>query len=104
MRRFPIQQMPRYFREVIWAQMGDMPMFRYMRDGLADLLRQTRQRTLEVVRALHAAGVRLHLGSDTAGLRPVYQGRAHVDDAHDGTAGSYGVTSCHAGDSPCISA
>ncbi len=70
----PVRQMPRYYHQVIWTQMGNMPMFRYMRDGLIDLLRQGRQRMLEVVRALHAAGVRLHLGTDTAGMPYVVPG------------------------------
>jgi cytosine/adenosine deaminase-related metal-dependent hydrolase len=70
----PVQRLPRYYREVLWAQMADMPMFRYMRDGLPNLLRQSLQRTLEVVRALHGAGVRLHLGTDTAGMPYVVPG------------------------------
>jgi hypothetical protein len=70
----PVQAMPRYFRDVIWAQMGTMPMFQHMRDGLPDLLRQSRQRMLEVVLALHEAGVRLHLGTDTAGMPYVVPG------------------------------
>lgn len=70
----PVQGLPRYFRDVIWAQMGAMPMFRYIGDGLPDLLRQSLARTLEVVGALHQAGVRLHLGTDTAGMPYVVPG------------------------------
>jgi hypothetical protein len=59
--------LPRQFRQGSWDRRL-MPVFRHFTDETLQLARHALERSLEVVRRLHEAGVRLHLGTDTAGM------------------------------------
>ncbi len=68
-----VRCMPRYIRDAAWSR-EHMPLFRRFSDEALRLMEQALARNLEVVRRLHAARVRLHLGTDTAGMPFVVPG------------------------------
>jgi hypothetical protein len=65
--------MPRYYRDGAWDRQR-MPLFQRFSDEALALMRQGLVRSQEIVRALRQAGVRLHLGTDTAGMPFVVPG------------------------------
>jgi hypothetical protein len=65
--------MPRYYRDGAWDR-ERMPLFQRFSDEALALMRQGLVRSQMIVVALHEAGVRLHLGTDTAGMPFVVPG------------------------------
>jgi hypothetical protein len=65
--------MPRYYRDGAWDRQR-MPLFQRFSDDALALMRRGLVRSQEIVRALRQAGVRLHLGTDTAGMPFVVPG------------------------------
>lgn len=63
-----VQYMPRYYREVAWNTRERLPHLRLMNEQVLALMRQGFERAKELVRRLHRAGVRLHLGTDAVGM------------------------------------
>jgi len=65
--------LPRYVREVAWNR-EHMPLFGRFSDETLALMTQADAQGHGVVHRLHQAGVRLHLGTDTAGMPFVVPG------------------------------
>ena len=61
------RQLPRYYRDGAWSR-EHSPLFGRFSDEALAIIGQSLDRSLEMVRRLHRAGVRLHLGTDTAGM------------------------------------
>jgi hypothetical protein len=62
-----IALLPRYYRDGIWNRKS-MPLFSRFMDDILLVMKQAMERSLEVVRRLSQAGVRIHLGTDTVGM------------------------------------
>ena len=56
--------LPRYYRDVVWNRQNGL--FRAFSGEALEVMKQGFVRGQEVVRRLHEAGVRIHLGTDTA--------------------------------------
>jgi hypothetical protein len=64
--RDPVGELlPRYYRDVVWSRQNGL--FSTFSSETLELMKQGFGRGQEVVRRLHQAGVRIHLGTDTAG-------------------------------------
>jgi hypothetical protein len=59
--------LPRYYRDGVWDRRS-MPLWQGFTDDVLKVMQQASERALEVVYRLHQAGVRLHLGTDTAAM------------------------------------
>ena len=68
-----LRLLPRYYRDGIWNR-EVVPMFNRFTDEVLALMRQAAPRAREIVGRLHEAGVRLHLGTDTAAALGVVPG------------------------------
>lgn len=79
--------LPRYYRAVAWNRQSAIPAFRTFPDKAFEIMRQGLGRIKEVVGSLYRAGVRIHLGTDTAGAPFVVPGASlheelgHIVDA-----------------------
>lgn len=62
-----VRLMPRYYRDGTWDR-RTMPLFRHFTDETLDVMKQAMGRGQDIVRRLDRAGVRLHLGTDTAAM------------------------------------
>lgn len=62
-----VHLLPRYYRDGTWNRQS-MPVFRHFTDEALDVMKQAIGRAQEIVYRLDRAGVRLHLGTDTAGM------------------------------------
>ncbi len=62
-----VRLMPRYYRDGVWDR-HYMPLFSHFTDETLDVMKQGLGRGQEIVRRLDQAGVRLHLGTDTAAV------------------------------------
>jgi imidazolonepropionase-like amidohydrolase len=69
----PRHLMPRHYRKGIWDR-DTVPFLRSLSDEVLALMRQAMTKALTIVRHLHEAGVRLHLGTDTAAVPFVVPG------------------------------
>ncbi len=61
-----LRLLPRYYRDVIWRRQRGPSIFRRFTDQALARMAERQSLQGEIVRRLHAAGVRVHLGSDTA--------------------------------------
>ncbi len=62
-----VRLMPRYYRDGVWDR-RTMPLFSHFTDETLDVMKRGLGRGQEIVRRLDQAGVRLHLGTDTAAM------------------------------------
>ena len=62
-----VHLLPRYYRDGVWERRY-MPLFGGFTDDVLGMMKQARERALEVAYRLNQAGVRLHLGTDTAAM------------------------------------
>jgi imidazolonepropionase-like amidohydrolase len=56
--------LPRYYRDVVWNPRAGLPFVRELRPDVTMALARARPTMLRVVGRLHAAGVRVHAGTD----------------------------------------
>jgi imidazolonepropionase-like amidohydrolase len=68
-----VRLLPRYYRDAAWDRRS-MPLFKRFSDATLKLLELAEARCHDVVLHLHRAGVRLHLGTDTAAMIYVVPG------------------------------
>jgi hypothetical protein len=77
--------MPRLFRDVVWNPQEGLAAYRNMTAADFDLVRTAFEKKKKLVRLLHEAGARLHLGTDTQqpfvapGLAPQQEMRLFVE-------------------------
>jgi hypothetical protein len=62
-----VRLLPRYYRDGVWNR-RTMPLFRHFTDETLDVMKQAMGRGQEIAHRLDRAGVRLHLGTDTAAM------------------------------------
>ncbi len=72
--RQPLEWIPRYY-QAVWQQQAQLPTFAYFA-GDPTLFLQGLAKGQQVVRALREAGVRIHLGTDSAGMPFLVPGAA----------------------------
>lgn len=60
----PPSLLPRYYRDVVWDPRAGLPFVRDLRPEVCDALARALPAMMRVVGRMHAAGVRLHAGSD----------------------------------------
>jgi hypothetical protein len=65
--------LPRHYRDAAWDRRS-MPLFSRFSDKALEIMRQSGDRSREVVFRLHQAGVGIHLGTDTAAMPFVVPG------------------------------
>ncbi len=68
-----VKLLPRHYRDAVWSK-ESMPLFSRFSDEVLAIMKQAAARNLEVTYHLHQARVRLHLGTDTAGMPFVVPG------------------------------
>jgi len=58
--------LPRFYRDVVWHPQRGLPFLRRLDEDDFEAIRNARAKRMQVVKALHDAGARLHVGTDVS--------------------------------------